>query len=38
MHYVDSPMVCRSGKGYSSGVTEFKKMESNIRNFPILTS
>ena len=25
MHYVDSPMECRSGKGYCSGVTEFQK-------------
>ena len=41
MHYVDSPMECRSGKGYCSGVTEFQKkegMKNNIGNLPILTS
>ena len=41
MHYVDSPMECRSGKGCCSGVTEFQKkerMKNNIGNFSILTS
>ena len=37
MHYVDSLMECRSGKGYCSGVTEFQKKrkdEKQYREFP----
>ena len=48
MHYVDSTMVCRSGKGYCSGITGISKKkkwgkkgkrkgEKQYQNFPIFT-
>ena len=39
MHYVDSTMVCRSGKGYCSGITGISKKKkggNNIRIFLFL--
>ena len=41
MHYVDSTMVCRSSKGYCSGITGISKKKKKggkqYQNFPILT-
>ena len=40
MHYVDSTMVCRSGKGYCSsitGISKKRKGEKQYQNFPIFT-
>ena len=35
MHYVDSTMVCRSGKGYCSGITGISKKERGKNNIRI---
>ena len=43
MHYVDSKMVCRSGKGYCSSITGISKKKKKrkggkqYQNFPIFT-